>query len=166
MANLNQREFTRAVELLAEDLGLQRLRDRLVHRNALVTRRRVNSAQQLADQLYLLTGGLRRQVPATVALHGIWSEQMQAKLGEEGEKPLEELADKINACLGERDRIVEGKESELEDLLRQYEERLARAVGSERARIDMLLKAVPDVAERLRGSPPAEPAATGEPESE
>jgi hypothetical protein len=153
MANLTQKEFTQAVELLAEDLGLQRLRDRFVRLNALVTRRKLRSADQLADQLYQLTGGLRRQVPATVAFQSIWTERVNEKLGEEGEKALEEDADKVNACLGEKDRLLPDKEAELEEALQRYAERLAQSVGFERARLDMLLKAVPDVATRLREIP-------------
>jgi hypothetical protein len=153
MANLTPEEFTRTVRCLADDLGLQRLRDKLVHLHALVTRRRAASAEVLADQLYMLTGGLRRQVAATLALQGLWAEQMQQKLGEDGEKALEELVEKINACLGERDSVNPDKESELDDLLRQYEQRLAEKVGAERARIDMLLKAVPAVATKLRAMP-------------
>lgn len=153
MANLTQEEFAQAVELLVEDLGLQRLRDRLVRLNALVTRRKLSSSQQLADQLYLLTGGLRRQIPATLAFQSIWTECVNEKLGEDGEKALEEDADEINSCLGEKDKILPEKESELDAALRQYSQRLAGSVGFERARIDMLLKAVPDVATKLRELP-------------
>lgn len=171
MANLTQQEFAQAVGLLVDDLGLQRLRDRFVRLNALVTRRKLSSSQQLADQLYLLTGGLRRQIPATLAFQSIWTEQVNEKLGEDGEKALEEDAEKINACLGEKDRILPEKESELDAALRRYAHRLADSVGFERARIDMLLKAVPDIAAKLRempvkleAPPPGEsPAATDEP---
>jgi hypothetical protein len=153
MAHLTQEEFTRAVSLLADDLGLQRLRDRFVRFNALVTRRRAVSAQHLADQLYLLTGGLRRQVPATVAFHTIWTQHVNEKLGEEGEKELETIAEKVNGCLGEHDKIVEEKEAELDAALSEYMQRLATVIGNERARIDMLLKAVPAVGTKLRALP-------------
>jgi hypothetical protein len=153
MANLTPDEFAQVVRGLADDLGLQRLRDKLVRLNALVTRRRVASAEALADQLYMLTGGLRRQVAATIALQSLWAEQMNQALGEEGEKALEGLAEQINGCLGEHDRVAPEKEAELDGLLHQYEQRLAEKVGGERARIDMLLKAVPDVAARLRAMP-------------
>jgi hypothetical protein len=153
MANLTQQEFAQAVDLLAVDLGLQRLRDRFVRLNALVTRRKLSSSRQLADQLYLLTGGLRRQIPATLAFQSIWTERVNEKLGEDGEKALEDDAEKINACLGEKDKILAEKESELEAALRRYAHRLADCIGFERARIDMLLKAVPDVAAKLREMP-------------
>lgn len=155
MANLTPEEFARIVGCLADDLGLQRLRDKLVRLNALVTRRRATSAQGLADQLYMLTGGLRRQVPATLALQSLWAEHMNAKLGEDGEKALEEVADKINACLGARENIDPDKEAELDRLLGEYQQQLAEKVGPERARIDMLLKAVPVVAAKLRAMPVA-----------
>lgn len=153
MANLTPAEFAQTVRCLADDLGLQRLRDKLVRLNALVTRRRAASADALAEQLYMLTGGLRLQVPATIALQGLWGEQMNQRLGEDGEKALGEMAEKINACLGERDSIKPEKEAELGQLLGQYEQRLAEKVGPERARVDMLLKAVPAVAAKLRALP-------------
>jgi hypothetical protein len=158
MAHLTQQEFTQAIELLASDGGLQRLRDRFVRLNALVTRRRAASPRHLADQLYMLTSGLRRQVPATLAFHSLWGERLREKLGgEEGEKDLEPLADKINACLGERDRLLAEKEADLEAALRAYESTLSAKAGAETARLDMLLKAVPDVAKKLRDMPPTPP---------
>ena len=150
MAILTQAEFGDLVRCLADELGVQRLRDKLVAMRGLVTRRGAANADALATQLWQLTGGLRRQVPASLALQGLWAEQVGSKLGEDGEKALEAIAEQINACLGERDGIVEGKEGELDTLLGQYQAKLAEVVGAERARIDMLLKAVPAVAERLR----------------
>ncbi|MGD9764277.1 MAG: hypothetical protein AB7V27_11225 [Candidatus Binatia bacterium] len=153
MATLTQEEFTQLVRVLADELGVQRLRDKLVAMRGLVTRRGAPIVAALADQLYQLTGGMRRQVPATLALQGLWAEQIGAALGEEGEKALESLADPINACLGERDAILDGKEAELDEALARYEQQLAGAVGPERARLDMLLKAVPAVAAKLRAMP-------------
>lgn len=150
MATLTQDEFTQLVGCLCEDLGVQRLRDKLVAMRGLITRRGAASAAALATQLYQLTGGMRRQVPATIALHGLWADRIQQKLGEEGEKALEGIAEQINACLAEHDAIVPDKEAELDGLLKQYADQLAAAVGAERARLDMLLKAVPAVAEKLR----------------
>jgi hypothetical protein len=168
MAVLTQKEFQRAIGLLAEEMGLQRLRDRFVRFNALVTRRKVASPEALADQLYLLSAGLRRQVPATYAFHAVWGESLNAKLGEDGEKNLEKLAEAVNACLGEKDDVVPDKAAELEAALTEYERALTAAVGPEKARMDMLMKAVPAIAEKLRATPlpaaaPAPPA--GEPQS-
>ena len=165
MANLTQQEFAQAIQLMADEAGLQRLRDRFVRLNAFVTRRRVASAEKLADQLYLLTGGLRRQVPATLAFHSLWTEKVNEQIGDELEKQLEKIAERINACLGERDAIVPEKEDELAGALREYESHLVARLGSERARLDMLLKTVPAVAGKLRTMPiadAAEPAASEE----
>jgi hypothetical protein len=75
---------------------------------------------------------------------------LSARLGDEGEKKLEQLADKVNACLDGHEKVVAGKETELDAALAGYREALAAAIGDRAARLDMTLKAVPDVAERLR----------------
>jgi hypothetical protein len=157
MAVLTQKEFQRAVTLLAEEMGLQRLRDRFVRLNALVTRRKVASPESLADQLYLLSAGLRRQVPATYAFHAVWGESINAKLGEDGEKNLEKMAEAVNACLGQKDEILAEKAAELDAALAEYERALSAVVGTEKARMDMLLKAVPAIADKLRAAPLASP---------
>jgi len=154
MAQLTQKEFRNAITLLANEIGLQRLRDRFVKLNALVTRRKVASPDSLADQLYLLSAGLRRQVAATYAFHAVWGEHLQGKLGEDGEKNLEKLAETVNACLGEHDEIAADKAAELEAALAAYEHALSSVVGSDVARMDMLMKAVPAIAEKLRAAPP------------
>jgi len=161
MANLTQTEFQEAVTVLAAALGLQRLRDKLVRLNGLVTRRRAASAETLADQLYQLSGGLRRQVPATFAFYAVWNEQLHDKLGDEGEEHIEKLAEAVNACLDEHDEIVAEKASELDTALSAYQQALAASAGPVVARLDMLLKAVPAIATRLRATPPA--AATPDP---
>jgi hypothetical protein len=153
MAHPTQAEFQRAIALLAKELGLQRLRDRFVQLNALVTRRKVSTPESLADQLYMLSAGLRRQVPATYAFHHVWAEYLSAKIGEDGEKTLEKLAEAVNACLGEKDSIIAEKAAELDAALTEYERTLSHAVGPELARMDMLLKAVPVIAEKLRTAP-------------
>jgi hypothetical protein len=155
MAHLTQTEFQGAIRLLAAETGVQRLRDRFVKLNALVTRRKVSSPEQLADQLYLLSAGLRKQVAATYAFHAVWTESLNAKLGEDGEKQLEKLAEAVNACLGDHDAIVPEKAAELDAALAEYERALSAAAGPEMARMDMLLKAVPAIAEKLRTAPPA-----------
>jgi hypothetical protein len=153
MAHLTQKEFQHAIRLLAGELGLQRLRDKLVRINALVTRRGVSSPEMLAEQLYMLTSGLRRQVPATVGFYAVWNETLHSKLGEEGEENLEKLAEKVNACLDEKDGILADKATEIDAALAEYEQALSQAAGPQLARMDMLLKAVPAVAEKLRAAP-------------
>ncbi len=150
MAELTSAEFSRAITVLADEMGLQRLRDRLVRLNALVTRRKIASPAVLADQLYMLTAGLRRQVPATFAFHSLWTERINGKLGEEGEKEIEKLAEPINACLDDKDQIIADKAAELDAALATYRQALAAAVDEETARLDMILKAVPAVAKKLR----------------
>src|SRR5262245_46276107 len=99
MAQLTHAEFTEAVAAPADHLGIERLRDRLARMNAFTSRRGLNTATAIADRLQLLTGGLRRQVPATYAFSQLWNEMVGGRVGEEGEQKLEKLADGVNAFL-------------------------------------------------------------------
>ncbi len=155
MAVLSPAEFTEAVTVLANHRGVARLRDRLSQLGAFTSRRGLNTAEALAERLYRLSGGLRLQVPATYAFTSVWSEMVHERLGEDAEKTLEGLAERVNACLGEHDAIVPGKEEELDHALAAYRGTIAAAAGPEVARLDMLMKAVAAVAERLRAAPPA-----------
>jgi len=146
-------EFTAAVTALADHTGVERLRDKLANLNAFTSRRGLNSAAAIAQRLHQLTGGLRRPVIGTYAFTSLWNEMIGAKLGEEGEKKLETLAEQVNACLAPDETIVAGKEEELDRALAGYRETLAAATGPDVARLDMMLKAVPAVAERLREPP-------------
>jgi len=156
MANLTLAEFTEAVAALAEHSGVEQLRERLARMNAFTSRRGLNNPSALAERLHLLTGGLRRQVPATYAFSSLWNEMVGSRLGEDGEKQLEELAEHVNACLDSHDAIVEGREADLDKALASYRERLAAATGPRVAALDMLLKAVPSVAARLRQAEPTQ----------
>ena len=162
MAQLTQTEFNQAVAALAEHHGVERLRDHLARMNAFTSRRGLNSASAIAERLHLLTGGLRRQVPGTYAFSSLWGEMIAKRVGEEGEKRLESLADEVNACLAPDDSIVAGKEDALDQALARYRAVLEELAGVQVARVDMLLKAVPAVAERVRQSP--ETPATAAPE--
>jgi hypothetical protein len=150
MAHLTHAEFTEAVAALAEHFGVERLRERLARMNAFTSRRGLTTAAAIAERLQLLSGGLRRQVPATYAFSALWNELVGGRLGEEGEKKLEALADQVNACLDPEEHVVPGKEDDIDRALAAYREALAGATGETVARLDMLLKAVPAVAERLR----------------
>jgi hypothetical protein len=150
MAHLTAAEFGEAVSALATHFGIERLRDRLARLNAFTSRRGLGTASALAERLHLLTGGLRRQAPATYAVSSLWTEMVATRLGEEGEKRLETLADDVNACLTDDEAIAPGKEEALDRALAAYHDALAGATGPDVARLDMLLKAVPSVAERLR----------------
>ena len=154
MANPNGQELREAVALMVERVGYNKLHDRLVRLNAFVSRRKPASPDVLADRLYSLTGGLRRQVPATLAFHTVWSETFSQSIVEADEKRLEALANRINATLTEDEHgIRDDQRAELESALGDYERILAAAIGPRPARMDMLLKAVPPVAEILRARP-------------
>lgn len=160
MAAPNAQELRGAIALLADRLGYGKLHDRLVRLNAFVSRRKPASPDVLADRIYSLSGGLRRQVPATIAFHTVWSETFAGAIGEDNDKTLEGIADRINATLTEDERgIRDGREAELDAALDEYERILATAIGPPAARVDMLLKAVAPVAERLRARPLPEIAA-------
>src|SRR5213593_2715452 len=105
MAQLTSTEFTDAVTALAVFHGIERLRERLARLNAFTSRRGLNTAVAIAERLNLLTGGLRRQVPATYAFSTLWNEMVTAGLGDEGEKRLEPLVEQINACLTPEETI-------------------------------------------------------------
>jgi len=152
MANLSEAEFGRAMQVLVDHYGLERLRDRFAKMGAFTSRRGLNTPAALADRVYRLSGGLRRQAMPSFAFTTLWGEMLQAKLGEDGEKRLEQLADKVNACLTTDEQIVEGKDEDLDRALAEYGEALTVAAGADVARADMLLKAVPAVAGRLRAA--------------
>ena len=103
MAQITQAEFNQAIEALAEHHGVERLRDHLARMNAFTSRRGLNSAAAIAERLYLLTGGLRRQVPGTYAFSSLWADMVGKRIGEDGEKKLEAIADEVNACLAPDD---------------------------------------------------------------
>jgi hypothetical protein len=158
MAQITRPEFDRAVGALVDHFGLDRTRDKLARFGAFRARRGLGSQDALTDRLYRLTGGLRISTPATYAFSALWAELLSDRLGEEGAEHVDGLADQVNACLGEGDRVIAGKEEELDRALAAYRGALAEKAGEEVAELDMLLKAVPDVAERLRQSPAKEPA--------
>lgn len=153
-----------AVTLVAERMGYGKLYDRLVHLNAFVSRRRPPTPEILADRLYNLSGGLRRQVPATIAFHTVWAESIGRSIGEEHDKTLEAIAERINATLtSDEHGIQPDKTSELATALDEYEQVLVGVIGPHAARLDMVMKAVPVVADVLRARPLAAPAPAAEP---
>ena len=158
MAQITQPEFNEAVAALAEHFGIERLRDHLARMNAFTSRRGLNSAAAIAERLHLLTGCLRRQVPGTYAFSSLWGDMIAKRVGEDGEKRLEKLADEVNACLAPDDSVAEGKEGALDEALGRYRQVMEELTGTVVARLDMLLKAVPAVAERVRRSADAPPA--------
>ena len=154
MAAPTPEELRTAIGLLAEHMGYGKLHERLVRLNAFVSRRKPPTPAILADRIYSLSGGLRRQVPATLAFHTVWSESFTNTIGEENDKKLGEIADRINATLTEDERGVrEGREAELDTALGEYEAIVAGVIGPQATRLEMLLKAVAPVAARLRARP-------------
>jgi ABC-type transporter Mla subunit MlaD len=160
MAQISRSEFERAVTALVDHFGLDRTRDKLARFGAFRARRGLGSRDALADRLFRLTGGLRMSSPATYAFSALWAELISAHLGEDGSEKIDALAEGVNACLGDGDHLVAGKEAELDTALAKYRAALAEKTGDEIADLDMLLKAVPDVAERLRGGSAARDAAS------
>ena len=159
MATLTPDEFTEAVTALADHFGVEQLRNRLARLNAFTSQRGLKGPPAIAERLHRLSGGLRLNVPATYAFTSLWGEMVGAKMGEGGENKLEEAANQVNACLADDNSIVAGKESELDQALAVYREAVSSAVGARVATLDMLLKAVPAVAERLRNAPSPSPPA-------
>lgn len=165
MAHLTLKEFERAIHLLADAQGLDRLRDKFFRLRGLVTRRGFKNPEALANQLFTLSAGLRREVPANIAFQAIWGEHLGNRLGEGAEERFEKLAEAVNSCLDGEDKVVADKRAELDQALAAYEAALAEGVGLEMARLDMLLKAVPEIADILRATPLGEalPAAAAAP---
>lgn len=157
MALLTPAEFSEAVSILADALGVDRLRDKLATFGAFQSRRGLGSPDAIAERLYRLSGNLRLQVPATYAFTRLWNDVVTSQLGEEREKELEALAEKVNACLGPEETLIDGKGAELDAALAAYGTAISAAIGPVRARLDMLLKAVPAVADRLRATADAAP---------
>lgn len=150
MAQITRPEFDRAIGALVQHFGLDRTRDKLARFGAFKARRGLGTQDALTERLYRLTGGLRVSTPATYAFSALWAELLSDRLGEEGANEVDGLADSVNACLGDGDRVIDGKEVELDQALAAYKGALAEKAGGEIAELDMLLKAVPDVAARLR----------------
>jgi len=163
MAQITRTEFERAIGVLAGHFGLDRTRDKLARFGAFRSRRGLASIESLTERLFRLSGGLRIQSGATYAFSALWAEMLSALLGNDGEEKIDGLADGVNSCLGEGDEILEGKEKDLDAALSEYHQALADKVGSEVASLDMLLKSVPEVADRLRNQPPAAAPAGAEP---
>ena len=153
MANLSLDEFERCLGLLAEGGTPEKLRDKLARLNAFHSRRGMNSLHALAERLFALSSGLRRDVPAARAFHALWAEHVGTKLSRKAGEKLDELADKVNENLEENGAVKDGRSDELAASVAEYEELLARKVGGPTARLDTLQKAVPAVAELLRAKP-------------
>lgn len=158
MAAVSPAEFRRMLDLLSAEIGFERLKDRLARLGAFTSRRGLGSVEALSSRLYTLSGGLRREGTVSYGFHSLWSEVFLSRLGEEDEKVLGEIADRINACLEADQSVKPEQEATLGEQLASYHRTLANVVGDEVARLDMLLKTVPPVAARIRAWPGNTPA--------
>src|SRR5439155_20209980 len=113
MAFLTPEEFGAAIGVLAEHHGVERLRERFARMNAFTSRRGLNSATAIADRLFALSGGLRRQVAATPASSSLWQELIVARLRDAGEKRLETLDEEEQRRHDDDEAIVAGNEGGL-----------------------------------------------------
>jgi hypothetical protein len=157
MAALSPTEFEQAMTLLSAEVGFDRLKERLVRVGAFSSKRNLGTVKALADRLYVLTGGLRRETAASYGFHSVWAEAFAGRLSEEDEKTLTEAAERINACLDSAQRVQPENAATLDGELMTYHGVLAKAVGDDVARLDMVIKAVPAVAERIRSWPDSAP---------
>ncbi|MCS6926667.1 MAG: hypothetical protein NZ578_12275 [Candidatus Binatia bacterium] len=164
MAQLTAQEFADLVTILANHFRLERLHERLLKANAIVSRKRPPTSQALASQLYQLSLGLRRAHPARYAIETLWQEMLSQRIGEERNQTLETLADRVNGCLTNRMEVIPEKCQELLAALGAYYQAIAAYTGDDIAYLEMLLRASTDVARFLRehraaivavGSPPA-----------
>jgi len=150
VAQLTTPEFDTLITLLAEHLSLDRLHERLLKANALVSRKRPPTVQALAAQLYQLSAGLRRAHPARYAVEVLWQEMLSARVTEAHSKTLETLAERVNACLTERLEVIPAKSAELLAALGSYYQAVAALTRDEVAYVEMLLRASTDVARFFR----------------
>lgn len=150
MAQLTAKEFEHVVVTLADHLRLDRLHEKLLQANALVSRKRPASVQVLAGQLYQLSAGLRRNHPARHAIEFLWQDMLSERMKEEQGKTLEALTDRVNDCLTEKFAIVPEKQAELIAALGAYYQAMSALTNDEVAYLEVLMRASVDVAQFLR----------------
>jgi hypothetical protein len=153
VARLTAAEFRELIEELANVEGIGKLQSKLLRSRALVSRRSVGNVESLSRQLFQLTLGLEREVLASQVVVALWEELLREKLGEEAAKRLEDIAEKINACLVDGKDVDSARESDLRAALAEYRGALAEHVGDVAARLTMLTRAFPAVARLIRESP-------------
>lgn len=150
MAQLTAKEFDELVTILANHFRLERLHERLLKANAIVSRKRPPTSQALAAQLYQLSAGLRRAHPARYAIETLWQELLSQQMGAEHNKTLETLADRVNSCLTDRMEVIPEKRQDLLAALGAYYQAIASCTGDDIAYLEMVLRASTDVARFLR----------------
>ena len=150
MARLSASEFRELIDELVKVEGLGKLQDKLLRSRALVSRRRVGNVDLLSRQLYQLTLGLDRDGLVSQVVVALWEERLRQGLDEEAAKRLEEIGEKVNACLAGGREVDPSKEGDLRAALAEYRGALAEHVGEVGARLTMLMRAFPSVARLLR----------------
>ena len=155
MARLSAEEFRELIEELAAVEGLGKLQEKLLRSHAIVSRRRIGNTESLSRQLYQLTLGLEREGLPSQVVVALWEDLLSRKLDEEAGKQLEEIAERINACLAEGNEIDAAKEADLRAALADYRTALAAKLGDTAARLTMLTRAFPAVARMIREASPA-----------
>ncbi len=165
MAHVTSAEFDTIIRLLSDHYGLSGLHERLLKANALVSRKRPARWQSLANQLYQLSAGLRREHPTRYAVEVLWQELVSEAVGDDRQETLNRLAEDINACLTETLDVVPGKHADLIAALGAYHRALAEAASADVAYTEIVLRASTGVAEFLRTHGDEVSAAASEAES-
>ena len=150
MAHVTSREFDTLIQLLTEQYGLSALHARLLKANALVSHKRPPRWQPLANQLYQLSAGLRRDHPARYALEMLWQELISGKTEGVEQETFDTLAERINVCLTEKFEVIPDRQADLIAALGAYHHTLAGVSSADIAYIEILLRASKDVARFLR----------------
>ena len=150
MARLSPSEFRELIGELVKVEGIGKLQEKLRRSRAIVSRRRSGDVDALSRQLYQLTLGLDRDGLVSQVIVALWEERLRQGLDDDASKRLEEIGEKVNACLAGGRDIDPVKENELRGALAEYRNALAEHVGDATARLTMLLRAFPAVARLLR----------------
>ena len=150
MAHVTSREFDTLIQLLTEQYGLSALHARLLKANALVSHKRPARWQPLANQLYQLSAGLRREHPARYAIELLWQEWISETTEGVQQETFDTLAEGINACLTEKFVVIPDRQTDLIAALGAYHHALAGVASADVAYIEILLRASKDVAHFLR----------------
>ena len=150
MAHVTSHEFDTLIQLLTEQYGLSALHTRLLKANALVSHKRPARWQPLANQLYQLSAGLRREHPARYAIEVLWQELISEITEDLQQGTFDALAERINACLTEKFEVIPDRQTDLISALGAYHHTLASVSSADVAYIEILLRASKDVAQFLR----------------
>lgn len=150
MAHVTSHEFDTIIRLLTEQYSLNVFHARLLKANALVSHKRPARWQPLANQLYQLSAGLRREHPARYAIELLWQELVSGTTEGVEQETFDALAEGINACLTEKFEVIPDRQTDLIAALGAYHHTLAGVASADVAYIEILLRASNDVAQFLR----------------